>query len=234
MFIERAWHMLDTCHTIETPEGIDIELRPAGPSARIFAYLTDLLIRWTVLVGASLILLYLQSFGAGLLLILYFLLEWFYPLLFEVYRQGMTPGKKLMGLRVVHDDGTPVSWNGALIRNLLRTVDFLPFFYCAGIISCVVERNFKRLGDIAAGTLVVYNHQPHPVPAASELGSRPTPLPLDGDEQRALLNFAERRDRISQQRQQELADILHPITGKSGVEGVNELVKIANGLTGAG
>lgn len=225
--------LLDTCYGIETPEGIDIELRPAGIAARMLAYLVDLLIRGLVLLAAGIALQFFGMFGGGLMLILLFLLEWFYPLFFEVLRQGMTPGKQAIGIRVVHEDGTPVGWNGSLIRNLLRAADFLPLLYCAGIVSMALERDFKRLGDIAAGTVVVYNHEAARPAQARAPGSRPAPVALSGEEQRALLGFAERRHKLSAQRQRELADILAPLTGSAGPENADELARIANGLTGA-
>jgi uncharacterized RDD family membrane protein YckC len=139
----------------ETPEGIDLGLRVAGPISRALAWIIDAFIRYSVLFALSTVLASLLSFGMGLFLILLFLLEWFYPVVFEVVR-GATPGKKAMGLLVVHDNGTPVGWSASMIRNLLRSVDFLPFFYCAGLISILLNSRFKRLGDLAAGTLVVY------------------------------------------------------------------------------
>ena len=224
--------MLDTTYSIETPEGIDLDLRPAGPLPRILAYLVDVLIRWSVMIVLAMLLGYFSVFGQGLLLILFFLLEWFYPVFFEVLGNGMTPGKRTLNIRVVHDDGTPVAWSGSLLRNLLRAADFLPFGYCAGLVSMTVSREFKRLGDLAAGTLVVYNEVSRPAPKPSALGLRPVPAPLSSEEQRAVLDFAERRASLSPQRREELAAILSPVTGRHGQDGVEELEKIANGLIG--
>nr|GFD53798.1 hypothetical protein [Tanacetum cinerariifolium] len=69
-----------------------------------------------------------------------------------------------MGLRVVHDDGTPVGWSASLLRNLLRFVDMLPFGYSVGAFACLQHPLFKRLGDLAAGTLVIYRDAPTPRP----------------------------------------------------------------------
>ena len=104
-------------------------------------------------------MLALAGLGQGLMLLGFFLLEWFYPVFFEL-RSGATPGKRAMGLRVVHDDGTPVGAVASVIRNLLRVADFLPLFYAAGLVSCLVDRDFRRLGDLAAGTLVVHSEPP--------------------------------------------------------------------------
>ena len=102
--------LLDTRRLVETPEGIDLILRPAGLMPRALAFGIDLLIRGAILLAAFIVLGLLGQFGAGLGTILYFLVNWWYPVLFEVLYQGRTPGKKVMGLRVVHDDGTPVGW----------------------------------------------------------------------------------------------------------------------------
>lgn len=224
--------MLDTAHAIETPEGIDLTLRPAGPLPRMLAYAIDLLIRWAVLAVVAALLGAAGEFGLGIILILYFLLEWFYPVYFEIFRHGMTPGKRSLELRVVNGDGTPVGWDASLVRNLLRAADFLPLFYAAGFISMAVDGRFRRLGDLAAGTLVVHNQGVKAAARHEQRGARPSPLPLTADEQRALLDFSESRGRLSPQRQAELANILAPLTGRGDEAGVAELMKIANGLAG--
>lgn len=224
--------MLDTAYSIETPEGIDLTLRPAGPLVRILAYIIDMLIRWALMLGVAIFFSLAGKLGTGFMFIIYFLLEWFYPVFFEVARQGMTPGKKSMDLRVVNDDGTPVRWDASLVRNLLRAADFLPFAYVTGLISMVCSSHFRRLGDLAAGTLVVHNQAVKPETKNDINGTRPLPVPLNAEEQHALLDFSESRGRLSPQRQAELANILAPLTHKRDEEGVVELMKIANGLMG--
>ena len=147
---------LDTRYQVETPEGIDLHLRPAGLVPRALAFAIDLAIRGLILAVTFIVLGLLGQFGMGLGTILLFLVTWWYMVLFEVFNQGRSPGKQMLGLRVVHDDGTPIGWAASLTRNLLRFVDILPFGYTLGIISCLNHPAFKRLGDIAAGTLVVY------------------------------------------------------------------------------
>lgn len=150
---------LDTRHQVETPEGIDLPLRPAadGPCAGVLhrprAARLILGLLFTVLA-------FLGKLGAGLGSILLFGVSWWYMVLFEVLNQGRSPGKQWMGLRVVQDDGTPVGWSASLLRNLLRFVDLLPFGYFLGAISCLQHPTFKRLGDLAAGTLVIYSEKP--------------------------------------------------------------------------
>ncbi len=224
--------MLDTRYTIETPEGIDLSLRPAGPVPRALAYLIDLLLRTAILLLCSLLFLWAGVMGGGVMLILYFLLEWFYPVLFEVYRGGQTPGKRSLGIHVVNDDGTPVEWGTSLLRNLLRAVDFLPFAYVAGLVSMVVAGNFKRLGDLAAGTLVVYNGSRHRGRRIEVAGAEPLALRLTLAERQALLDFSDSVGRLSPQRQQELANILTPLTGRRDEAAVAALARAANSLAG--
>ena len=90
------------------------------------------------------------------MLILFFALEWLYPVAFELSRWGATPGKRVMGLKVVMDSGLPITPAASFTRNLLRVADFLPMLYGFALASMLIRKDFKRLGDIAAATLVVY------------------------------------------------------------------------------
>ena len=147
--------LLDTRQSLETPEGALLPLTPAGFGVRTLAQLLDILIRYGIVTVLFILLSLLGKMGTGIALILAFLLEWFYPVYFEVSRQGRTPGKKWMGIRVVNDDGTPITFGPSLLRNLLRFIDFLPMLYLTGIIACLCNRQFKRLGDLAAGGVAV-------------------------------------------------------------------------------
>ena len=199
---------LDTRTRIETPEGIDLILRPAGLVPRALAFAVDLAIR-ALAIGALLLLFGLfDDFGAGLAAITVFIVNWWYMVLFEVLNQGRTPGKRFIGLRVIHDDGTPVGWASSLTRNLLRFVDMLPFGYSLGALCCLNQRDFKRLGDIAAGTLVVHDDLPIKRPVLPDATPIIASFPLKLEEQRALLNLAERQSELSEARAQELAAIL--------------------------
>ncbi len=200
--------LLDTCHLVETPEGIDLVLHPAGLVPRALAFAVDLAVRGAILLLSFLVLGQFGELGLGLASLLFFLVTWWYMVLFEVLNQGRSPGKQLLGLQVVHDDGTPVGWAASLTRNLLRVVDLLPFGYTLGILSCLAHPLFKRLGDLAAGTLVIYGERPQPHPSLPEVDAQPVPFALQADERRALLAFAERRARLSVGRRQELAGIL--------------------------
>ncbi|WP_330115057.1 RDD family protein [Pseudomonas sp. JS3066] len=199
---------LDTRYQVETPEGIDLILRPAGLLPRALAYAIDLAIRGAIMLVLFIALALLGQLGFGLGLILMFLLNWWYMVLFEVLNQGRSPGKQIMGLRVVHDDGTPIGWSASLVRNLLRFVDLLPFAYTLGALSCLLHPTFKRLGDIAAGSLVVYRDEKTQRPELPDAEPERAPFDLTLADQRALLGFAERQADLSPARRAELAGIL--------------------------
>ncbi|KPC27985.1 RDD-like protein domain-containing protein [Pseudomonas syringae pv. cilantro] len=199
---------LDTRIEIETPEGIDILLRPAGLVSRALAFGIDLAIRAGVIGLLFMLLQLFDKLGMGLAAIAIFLVNWWYMVLFEVLNQGRTPGKRMLGLRVVHDDGTPVDWSSSVIRNLLRFVDMLPLGYSLGAISCLNHPLFKRLGDLAAGTLVIYSDRPAQRPVVPPAEPVIVPFALRLDEQRAVLSLAERQGELSSARAQELAAIL--------------------------
>ena len=201
----------------------------AGPVVRAWAWAIDFAIRAGIYLALSMLLGFFGGMGTAVLMIGFFLIEWFYPVLFEI-RNGATPGKRAMGIQVVHDNGTPVSWSSSVIRNLVRAADFLPFLYAFGLLAMLSNRDFKRLGDMAAGTLVVYVETPparQTLPAADPI---PPPGDLYVDEQRTLLAFSERTSILTPERSAELADILSELTGKQGVDGVNRLHAYANFL----
>lgn len=224
---------LDTVRSVATPEGVELNLRLAGPVSRAYAWLIDLFLRLSGMLVLWLLLIPLGHLGQGVWLIVWFCVEWLYPVAFEIWASGATPGKKLMGLRVVNDDGTPVSRWASLTRNLLRAVDFLPVLYGLGFVAMVVNRDFKRLGDVVAGTVVVYVEPPREasaVPRAPPLAPR---APLTLDESRAVLEFAERVATLTPQRAEELAAIPAHLTGTAeGVLARERLVQLANHLIG--
>ncbi|KAB2934088.1 MAG: RDD family protein [Candidatus Contendobacter sp.] len=224
---------LDTIRHVETPEGITLSLRVAGPVARALAWGVDSLIKYGVLWGLLMVLMLLGGAGLGLWLVALFLTEWFYPVLFEVYADGATPGKKVFGLQVVHANGTSVDWPAALIRNLLRAVDFLPAFHGFGVVAMLVSRDFQRLGDLAAGTMVIHRQPPAPSPALPPGLALPPPWPLTPTEQQWLIGFAERGPTLNPERQAELAELLAGLTGGlRGIVAVERLRAYARWLLG--
>ncbi len=202
--------MLDTTREIEVPEGVELSLAVAGLVSRSLAFMIDLLVRWAVLAAVASFIGYLGNFGGGLFLIIVFLVEWFYPVLFEVFNHGQTIGKKSMGIMVINDDGTPIDWSSSIVRNLLRFADFLPAFFGFGVLSMLINKDFKRLGDLAAGTLVVHKRKLNQSELKFEEEGVAPKLPLTLAEQSAIIGFAERSAQMSESRANELASYLRP------------------------
>lgn len=199
--------MLDTHRGIETPEGVKLALRPAGLVPRFAAFAIDFGIRATIYLIAAQIAAIGGSMGLGLLLIAIFLLEWFYPVFFEVGLTGATPGKRVMGIAVVLDSGLPVTWGASVTRNLLRFADFLPLLYGFGILSMLSTAQFKRLGDLAAGTLVIYREKKTAARKLPEAPPVQIDAPLEVEAQLALISLAERSTRLTPERLDELVDL---------------------------
>jgi uncharacterized RDD family membrane protein YckC len=218
---------LDTLRSYEIPEGVMLQFRLAGPVVRACAWVIDALIRVLLYLVLAVILGFLGGLGQGVILIGIFIIEWFYPVLFELHN-GATPGKRAMGVLVIQENGTPITPSASLIRNLLRSADFLPLLYVTGLISMLCNRGFQRLGDLAAGTLVVYHDQPRERITPSTTAALKPPFDLSEDEQMVLLSFAERREALSAERRQELADLLFPQTGLRGAAAEQAMYAYAN------
>jgi uncharacterized RDD family membrane protein YckC len=201
---------LDTIRRAETPEGIALALRPAGLVARGQAWLIDFAIRFGLFFIAAIITSVAGGMGTAFLLISVFLLEWGYPVVFELGRSGATPGKRVMGLQVVMDSGLPVTPGASIVRNLLRAADFLPFFYALGVLSVLLRADFQRLGDLAAGTLVVYA-EPVRLHGAIPPADPMLPAhPLTQAQQVAVVAWASRAQRLTPARLEELAQLAEP------------------------
>jgi uncharacterized RDD family membrane protein YckC len=223
---------LDTLYTAETPEGIALSLRPAGVVPRVLAYGVDLCVRFGIYLAVTMLALPFGGMGKALLLVTYFLLEWFYPVLFELTRSGATPGKRMFGLQVVMDSGLPVTPAAAITRNLLRAADFFPFLYGFGVVSMLLRRDFKRLGDLAAGTLVVYRDS---VALHGELPPAPATAParaLAPREQAAIVAWAGRASRLTPARLDELAVLARSVTPNPQGDATRELLGVAQWLVG--
>ncbi|MCB1623848.1 MAG: RDD family protein [Pseudomonadales bacterium] len=221
---------------METPEGVMLELRPAGLPVRFYAFALDAMIRWAVLYALAMVLMVLGGLGMAVLLIAFFALEWFYPVLFELMPDGATPGKKLFGLTVLMDSGLPVTPGASMTRNLLRAADFLPFGYAAGIVSMLLRRDFKRLGDLAAATCVVYRPVAPPPVELAGVEPRPPAIVLPPRTQAAIIAFAARLPRLTAERANELASLALQATERSSSDtpltSAAQLAAVAQWLVG--
>jgi uncharacterized RDD family membrane protein YckC len=190
---ESGWDQL----SIDTPELVTIEMPVAGIGSRFIALLVDYLI-WLALI---LVLFVLDSllgpsahprggtadkWATAIIIFLIFLLYWGYFTLFEAFWNGRTPGKRVARIRVIQRSGRGISLFEAMTRNLLRFIDFLPLAYGVGVISIFLTRQQQRLGDLAAGTIVVHERE-NLIASTSDLGSRtftaglfdaPAPMPV--------------------------------------------------------
>jgi uncharacterized RDD family membrane protein YckC len=224
---EDAVEPLDTLLSYEVPEGVLLDYRLAGPVVRACAWAIDAAVRGIIYLILVLVMSLLGGLGMALMLIGFFLMEWFYPVVFEM-QDGATPGKRAMGIQVIQENGAPVTPSASVIRNFLRTADFLPFLYATGLLTMLVNRHFKRLGDLAAGTLVVYRDQPEKRKLPPQAVSCKPPVELSESEQLTLLGFAERGEGLSLGRRQELAELVSEQTGRRGDAGVDQLYAYAN------
>jgi uncharacterized RDD family membrane protein YckC len=152
-------------HTIETPEQMSLEIGVAGIGSRFLALAIDTLIQVAIFLLTLLIVFFFALSGAATgasqnwLLAFYvavgFFLFYGYFAAFEILWNGQTPGKRLVGIRVIKDSGRPLTAGETIGRNLLRVVDQLPFFYVVGIVSAVLTPQNKRLGDLLVGSILV-------------------------------------------------------------------------------
>lgn len=157
---------MDEYYRLDTPENIELSYTPAGLGSRFLATALDtiiLLLLMLVLFAIAGVLLWATSrFGRPATSLILasavlgsFLVFFGYYIFFEIIWKGQSPGKRAVGLRVIRDDGLPLNFSASVIRNLIRIIDFMPGTYGAGVLTMCLNKRWKRLGDIAAGTLVV-------------------------------------------------------------------------------
>ena len=202
---------------IETPENVVLSYTLAGPSTRAAAFLIDLGLRLLVMTAVGiptaivLSVLGLGGLAMGLNLLLWFTLSWGYFVLFETFWRGRSPGKRVLGLRVLQDKGYPVTFWASAARNLLRVVDGMAI-YAVGLGAMLLSRRMQRFGDLLARTVVVTERRVvlprepvilakiDPLPRESVPGPPPPPRTL------ALIDaFLGRRGAVSIPRGHELA-----------------------------
>ncbi len=163
---------------IETPERVAFAYKVAGIGSRFLAAVIDtaLIALLQLFVNVTWLLVYLGAgegasdpapgliyWMVGIALFLAFAVSWSYYIFFDLIWNGQSPGKRVVGLRVIRGDGMPISFAESAIRNLVRAVDFLPISYAAGVVAMFADAKSRRLGDLAAGTLVVWDQAARPL-----------------------------------------------------------------------
>ena len=237
--LDNAPHaLLDTVTVVETPEGVVLRLFPAGPIPRALAQAVDLLLLGVTQVVLLGVLAYAEEFGMGIMLIIAFTTQWLYPVLCEVLWGGQTVGKRTLGLVVVHEDGSPIQLQASAVRNLLLVIEIV--FGAVPSYACMLAtRRFQRLGDLAAGSMVVHldtaarRRPPESSPEAAQAHAVALPQPLSLAEQKLLVAFVERLPRLSPERAGELAGLLQPLHEKRGHDAVGALQSMSAGILGS-
>jgi uncharacterized RDD family membrane protein YckC len=214
---------LDSGITVESPEGIEFTLFPAGPLIRSCAWGIDKGIQWVLIIVINAAWEFFRTEGgAWLFLLLIFCIDWFYHTIWELFCRGQSPGKLILGIRVICGDGSPVSPGASFLRNLLRFADTFLFLCPVALTSMLLSKGFRRLGDWAGGTLVVYTAQslavsslPEANPAAAAnpvAAAGPSPEydaagrgPLSGEEKQGILMFLRRYPLLGRARSDEIA-----------------------------
>jgi uncharacterized RDD family membrane protein YckC len=205
---------LDTTLTITSPENIAFQFRLAGPAARTMAFLLDAVVvvaaMAAALVAVGVLGVVAEAF-MGLFLVALFFVWWGYGATCEVLANGRTAGKAALGLRVVSQTGLSINPPQAILRNLLRIVDVAPPFF-PGVVAMAFTRRLQRLGDLAAGTMVVLDRSRQaPLPPRAEAGAIdivPPGFEPDPRLVEALAAYVSRRGDLSPGRRRELAGIV--------------------------
>lgn len=219
----------------------------AGPGRRALAWGIDTLIRLVVGVAVLVFISIVQTLvfdellagaSVGAFLLLIFVLEWLYGVGFEIGLAGRTPGKIVMGLRVVRADGSPARVPDIVLRNFLRAVDYFPVWAPFGdtlavptfgiaLLVMLLDPRLRRLGDLVGGTVVVVEGRDHigddvhiePPVTEEERQSLPAQVVLSAEELRILEAFVQRRRRLSAERAEELAELYGPaLRERTGVQ----------------
>jgi uncharacterized RDD family membrane protein YckC len=217
---------VDRTLEVRTPESIAFSYELAGLGSRFLALVVDQAIQIVTLIAmfGGIILAasraanqpvatamsskVAESIAIALIVVIVFVVLFGYFIVFEAVWNGQTPGKKLLGLRVVRDGGYPIDFGASLIRNLIRIGEQLIGYYVFAAISALISPENKRLGDLAAGTIVVRDARL----AAPRDAGQPRDEPvyastayLSGEERSLIKRFLERRDTLSADRRGELA-----------------------------
>lgn len=224
---------------IETPEHVVFEYELAGLGSRVIAALIDLLLIGLALFVLLLVLIAttggissLAPWAIALGAVTAFVTFWGYPIVFEIWWKGQTPGKRSLQMRVIQEGGYSLTPQVVIVRNLLRIVDFLPGGYFLGLMVMVLNRRYKRVGDFVAGTIVIRDRSAAKappklavvdlVPAGQEEKvaelRRVGVHQLDPDQIRIVRDFMQRRHTLSADARLRLADQLaESLCGRLGI-----------------
>jgi uncharacterized RDD family membrane protein YckC len=237
---------IDTCIDIVTPENIAFQYRIAGPFRRVAAFALDFGIRFAafciLMMAITPLQLFSGGFTGGFALVALFFLDWFYGVFCESYFNGQTPGKRMMGIRVLTTKGRPINGMQAALRNLLRYADLMPFLSFAvlfngppmmklpagliGLICCSLSSRFQRLGDLVCGTMVVVEERswllgvtPLEDPRTPQLAEAlPPDFVVTRSMARALAAYVERRKNFPPPRRRQVASYLaQPLLERFGL-----------------
>jgi uncharacterized RDD family membrane protein YckC len=216
---------MDRTLDVRTPESIEFSYELAGVGSRFLAYFVDLLIQigflalffWgLVLIGAHAprprpheTHVLATKIALAFIVAVVFAIFFGYFIVFESLWNGQTPGKKLFGLRVVRDGGYPADWGASTVRNLIRVGELTLGFYALSVLVAILSPQNKRIGDMAAGTIVVREARgERPATLLEELRAAPvyaSTAYVSGDERAIVKRFLERRDRLVKERRAALA-----------------------------
>ncbi len=218
---------MDRSVEVRTPESVAFGYQLAGLGSRFLAVVADMTLQYLLILAVffGLVLLadrlpnlahpralpshFAASIGIGIVLFILFMILFGYFILFEAFWNGQTPGKKLLGIRVLRDGGYPIDFSASLIRNLIRVGEELLGFYLIAAISALISSENKRIGDFAAGTIVVRDARlPAPQAIVEELLEAPSYAAtnlLAGEERELVHRFIERRDTLPEAQRTRLA-----------------------------
>jgi len=215
---------LDTVIRIVTPENIAFSYQLASFSQRALAYLTDMLVLVIIMLLIGCLLMFLVSylyFSAGLalalLMISFFFLYWFLGALFETIWNGQTPGKRLLGIRVLSTDGQPINSFQAIVRNVIRLADLQPLMSGGVAFAAMLyNKRMQRFGDLLSGTMVIidenafgrYELVQFKHPDIFRIVEQLPPIALPSETLKVLALYVHRRKAISPRRREHIAAIL--------------------------
>jgi uncharacterized RDD family membrane protein YckC len=223
---------LDCVVRVVTPERITLVLPLAGPARRFVAFLLDQMLLMALILAAIALILVLSMgsrAGLGPILLAYFVLTWSYGAFCEGVFDGQTFGKYALGIRVVSENGVAITASQAVLRNLVGVVDGLvPFCFLVGLSSMIVSRRFQRVGDLAAGTIVMIEDRPISRPIA-RVSSRevdallewlPRRVAAGPKLARVVSDYVDQRRRFTPPRRAEMAEYLaRPLRERYAIRG---------------